>query len=103
MQVGNIITLEFTLPSYYAKLESPRAMDRLTEVINKVLKKAPKTIKIKAVLRAPNAPAPETPLAQTSPTGGSVQQGMEDSPSDLLDEVISVFGGRIIDDGGADR
>jgi DNA polymerase-3 subunit gamma/tau len=103
MQVGNIITLEFTLPSYYAKLESPRAMDRLTEVINKVLKKAPKTIKIKAVLRAPNAPAPEAPLAQTSPTGGSVQQGMEDSPSDLLDEVISVFGGRIIDDGGADR
>jgi DNA polymerase III subunit gamma/tau len=102
-QVGQVITLRFTQPSYAAKLDSPRAMERLQEVINKVLKKAPKTFKIKAVLFDQAEPAKPAKSTISEPAPTKHQPVPDDSPSDILDEVISVFGGRIIEDGGSAR
>jgi DNA polymerase-3 subunit gamma/tau len=101
-QTGQTITLEFTQSSFIARLESPRAMEKLQDVINKVLKKAPKTFKVRAVLRddSPRPVAAEpthiNPIHQHQPVP-------DDSPTDLLDEVISIFGGRIIDEGTGNR
>jgi DNA polymerase III gamma/tau subunit len=102
-QVGQTIVLEFTQSSFVARLESPRAMEKLQEVINKVLKKQPKTISIKAVLKgAPTTQKPATTTARE--TSKNISAAVTDAaPSDLLDEVISVFGGRIIEGDGPSR
>ncbi len=96
-QSGQVITLEFTQSSYLARLESPRAMERLQDVINKALKKPPKTFKIHAVLHGAIEPARRAENVAGA-KGNRQDQAADDAPSDLLDEVISVFGGRIIRD-----
>jgi DNA polymerase III subunit gamma/tau len=99
-QIDDVITLEFTQPAFVARLENIRAMERLQEVVNKVLKKSPKTFKIRAVLQGQVAPISGKPKPKIIPHAADAA---ESAPLDLLDEVISVFGGRIIEDSGTGR
>jgi hypothetical protein len=109
-QVGQVITLEFTMKTHTDKLaENPKRLERVQEVINKALKKPPRTFTVRAVLRGEHEPfrngrkpgKPET--QQRAAAAAKPLPVPDDGPSDLLDEVIAVFGGRIIEDDNSKR
>jgi DNA polymerase III subunit gamma/tau len=95
-QVGQIITIEFANKSNTDKLaENPRRLEFLENAVNKTLRKPPKTFKVRPVLRG----APDlTNLGKSNGSTPKAKPVPDDSPSDLLDEVIAVFGGKIIED-----
>ena len=102
-QAGQVITLEFTMSIMIDKMATnPQRLELVEDIINKTLKAPPKTFKVRPVLKGaheqlPSARGHAEPPARPQ-TASKPTPVPDDSPSDLLDEVIAVFGGRIIED-----
>jgi DNA polymerase-3 subunit gamma/tau len=92
-QQGNTLVLSFSNKWNVDKLDKPRARAAIEEVINRTLRAAPGTYRIQAVLRTEPTlqPVVEPPRVEKT-----IQQTLDSSP--LLDEVIAVFGGKIIEE-----
>lgn len=106
-QEGKTFTLAFTQKANRDMMENTKRRSFVEEIINKTLEAPAGTFHVKAVLvsagssgngtqkpgaaRKTPAPAPPAPVQESLP------EQPEDS-SDLLDEVIAVFGGKIIED-----
>lgn len=91
-QRGNTIVLSFSSKWNVDKLDKPKARAVIEEVINHTLRAEDNTYHISAVLRAP---APQSAPAEATRQESFVQQTLDSSP--LLDEVIAVFGGKLIE------
>ncbi len=95
---GQTFTLEFTSRFFVDKLaKNEKGRTTIEDVINKTLDVAPETYKIKCVMQgegiSANGPAKKISMPSPAPLAGAPQQD-----SALLDEVIAVFGGRVLDD-----
>jgi DNA polymerase-3 subunit gamma/tau len=103
-QDGRIFTLAFTQKMNLDMMENPKRRAFVEEIINKTVGAQAGTFRVKAVL-AGSAPASEKPKtarasgapAPTAPAQASLPEPAEKS-SELLDEVIAVFGGKIIEE-----
>ncbi len=104
---GTVVHLEFAIKGI--KLENPKRREAVEMIINKVLRVADGTYKVRAVdAAAPSisngAAARNSVAAEPAPAPVSERQyetaelTENDDSTPILDEVISVFGGRIIDE-----
>ncbi len=99
-QEGSIIVLAFENKAYLDMLENARRRSFVEDVINKILRVEPGTFKVRGMMAsAMRAPAPAAvaprPVAPSPPPS---QVAIQEDDSPLLDEVISIFGGKIIEE-----
>ncbi len=95
---GHTFTLEFTSQFFVDRLaKNDKGRTTIEDVINKTLDAAPETYKIKCVMQGeggpPNGTARKVSLPPSTPAPAHAE-----ADSALLDEVIAVFGGRVLDD-----
>ncbi|MDR3709565.1 MAG: DNA polymerase III subunit gamma/tau [Capsulimonadaceae bacterium] len=99
-QDGATIALAFHNKAFVDMLENPKRRQFVEDVINKVLRAEPGTYKVKGVLSDSGAgeqTASQSAPPPPKPPEAFVQRTMEDG-SPLRDEVIEIFGGRIIEE-----
>ncbi len=95
---GHTFTLEFTSQFFVDRLaKNDKGRTTIEDVINKTLDAAPETYKIRCVMQGeggpPNGTARKVSLPPSTPAPAHAE-----ADSALLDEVIAVFGGRVLDD-----
>lgn len=97
-QEGSIIVLGFNNKAYVDMLDSPNRRKFIEEIICKVIRAEAGSIKVRGVLNAQGDSADAaTSVPAPPPAEPPVQATMEDD-SPKLDEVISIFGGNIIEE-----
>ena len=90
---GHTFLLQFTQSVWLDKLgASERGRQFVEDAINRTLKAEPGTYKVRGVLQG-SAAAGDKSARPAAPTAAPQHE-----PSPLLDEVIAVFGGRVIDE-----
>lgn len=93
---GHTYTLEFQNPLFVDKMErNEKGRKTLEDIINRTLDAEPGTYKVKAVLRGAALPAK---VAQSRAPRVREAVPAPEAPSPFVEEVIRVFGGRILDD-----
>ena len=105
MQDHSVI-LEFDNQFSFDRVQSKeKGRKMIEEIINKTLGADPETYKIKCVMpgqtlpqRGASSPAAETKVAQSLAPARGTAAAAADTPSPFVDEVIAVFGGRLLDD-----
>jgi len=95
---GHTFTLEFTSRFFVDKLaKNDKGRIMIEDVINKTLDAAPETYKIRCVMQGeggpPNGTAKKVGMPSSAP-----RPAQAEADSALLDEVIAVFGGRVLED-----
>jgi DNA polymerase-3 subunit gamma/tau len=95
---GTLITLQFQSAFHVDRLDSNvRGRKAIEDIINRTLGLEPDTYHIKCV-RASSAPEPAPPAAAIRQSGLPPAAAPHEEPGQLLETVIAVFGGAVIDD-----
>lgn len=95
---GHIFTLEFTSQFFVDRLaKNDKGRTTIEDVINKTLDAAPETYKIRCVMQGEGGPSNGTARKMPTPPSTPAPAHAE-ADSALLDEVIAVFGGRVLED-----
>ncbi|BDI31821.1 hypothetical protein CCAX7_38720 [Capsulimonas corticalis] len=93
------ILLQFTGRFHYERMESSeKGRKALEDIINKTLALEPGTYKIKCTMQGENAGIRATPPEPSKQAPRVIEEAPE---SPLMDEVIAVFGGRVLDEEGS--
>ena len=104
---GQTVVLQFTSQFNVDRMESnERGRAVVEDAINRTLGTEPGTYKVKGVLKGHTLPArvtpgraPDTKVAQSvAPMPRETAAPKLDTPGPFVDEVIAVFGGRLLDD-----
>lgn len=105
-QEKNVVILGFENKAYLDMLENVKRRQFIEEIINKILRVENGTFRVRGILNsafrgpAPQAPVQAAPAPRPAPVAAApveTQQSLEDE-SPLLDEVISIFGGKVTDE-----
>ncbi len=95
---GHTFTLEFTSRFFVDKLaKNDKGRTTIEDVINKTLDAAPDAYKIKCVMQGEGGPLNGT-AKRSTPAPSPSRPAAPEADSALLDEVIAVFGGKVLDD-----
>ncbi len=95
---GHTFTLEFTSQFFVDRLaKNEKGRITIEDVINKTLDAAPETYKIKCIMQGEGGPANGAAKKVGMPSSAP-RPAPTEADSALLDEVIAVFGGRVLDD-----
>ncbi len=95
---GHTFTLEFTSRFFVDKLaKNEKGRKTIEDVINKTLDAAPDTYQIKCVMQGEGGSGNGASKKPPAPNPTS-RPAAPDADSALLDEVIAVFGGKVLDD-----
>jgi DNA polymerase-3 subunit gamma/tau len=93
------IFLQFSGRFHYERMESSeKGRKALEDIINKTLGLEPGTYKIKCTMQGENSAIRSATPGPPKPAPAVVEEAQE---SPLMDEVIAVFGGRVLDEDGS--
>jgi len=97
--LGEVVTLEFAHPFHFERVQSKDALRTfIAENICHTLDVPIGSYRVKCILKGKAAPPPAVPRSEALSTSASSPAEAANAPSSLVQQVIAVFGGNIIDD-----
>ena len=97
--LGEIVTLEFAHPFHFERVQSKDPLRTfIAENICHTLDVPIGSYRVKCVLKGKAVPPPVVPRSEALSTSASAPAEAANAPSSLVQQVIAVFGGNILDD-----